>query len=54
MSPLVASDAKIQNQVYVRIFNGEQAFRRLGKREWFSPDDIEQSLRSEVMQITDT
>jgi len=51
MTPALSADTALRNRVFNRLSNGEQAFRRLKERQWFSPDHVAVELKEEVSRL---
>jgi hypothetical protein len=51
MSPELADNPVIRDQVYSRLANGEQAFRRLTERQWFRHEHVSGALCTELERI---
>jgi hypothetical protein len=44
-------NAGVADRVHMHVSNGEQAFRRLVKYQWYKPAHIEQKLRPDILKI---
>lgn len=51
MSPALSADISLRNRVFNRLANGEQAFRRLTERQWFTPEHVGTDLKAEIQRL---